>query len=145
MLTTGALAHIIRRFAEKSQDDSIPDLSISDPYYNHIAVQVNVYCNILSIIGGCVVIFFTFLLWLYDRKFVDRVSLRLNLAISICDIAKSAGIYVYTFKNASGNCALLLGFYEWRAENADFLHVSSFLFRVMVRGEIQTALGVASL
>ncbi|KAL1917312.1 uncharacterized protein VTP21DRAFT_4968 [Calcarisporiella thermophila] len=94
---------LVERFVEKVADGAIPNLSVgSDPLFLNLTIKANVILNILSIIGGLLVIVLTLLLWLYDRNFVNRVSIRLNLAISVIDIIKAAIIYSYTFADGAG-------------------------------------------
>ncbi|KAL1916123.1 uncharacterized protein VTP21DRAFT_6127 [Calcarisporiella thermophila] len=117
------MAKVVKRLADKSQNADIPDLSISDPYYNELFFEFSVYCTILSIIGGCLVVMITFLLWLYDRKFVDRISLRLNLAISICDVLRSSMYFIAFYFNASAGfeCNITITFFIF------FTHMYLFL------------------
>ncbi|KAL1920986.1 uncharacterized protein VTP21DRAFT_11621 [Calcarisporiella thermophila] len=94
---------LLKRFADKaSEDENIPNMLIDDPAVNSLAVGINVWGNALSIIGGSLVVLITLGLWLYDRRLVDRISLRLNVAISLVDIAKAAAILYYTFYTVEG-------------------------------------------
>ncbi|KAL1916388.1 uncharacterized protein VTP21DRAFT_5579 [Calcarisporiella thermophila] len=90
-----------RRFGDTVDIKGVPNFGITDPLINDLTVKANVYLNILSIVGGGIVVLITFILWCYDRRFVNRVSLRLNLAISIIDIVKAALIFSYTFADSS--------------------------------------------
>ncbi|ORY00349.1 hypothetical protein K493DRAFT_298945 [Basidiobolus meristosporus CBS 931.73] len=78
----------------------VPNLSISDPTFTQVNVIVNTTLNILSIVGGLLVVFITAGLWLYDRRLMDRVSLRLNAFISLVDVIRSAIVLAYTFMSS---------------------------------------------
>ncbi|KAL1916386.1 uncharacterized protein VTP21DRAFT_5577 [Calcarisporiella thermophila] len=106
---------LIPRFGESPTEEGIPDYGISDPLINYLTVQFNVYLNIFSIIGGLIVVLITFFLWIYDFRLVNRVSLRLNFAISAIDIIKAALIYSYTFADNSSGwwCGFSVWFITW--------------------------------
>ncbi|KAK9710394.1 hypothetical protein K7432_008443 [Basidiobolus ranarum] len=78
----------------------VPNLSISDPAFTQANIIVNTTLNALSILGGLLVVLITYGLWLYDRRLMDRVSLRLNAAISIVDILRGSIILAYTYMSS---------------------------------------------
>lgn len=60
---------------------------------------MNVYLNGVSILAACAVITIFFFMRVYNKKLVDRVSLRLSLAISITDLLSAASLEVYSFSD----------------------------------------------
>ncbi|ORX90952.1 hypothetical protein K493DRAFT_356183 [Basidiobolus meristosporus CBS 931.73] len=79
----------------------VPNISISDTAFSQANIIVNTTLNILSIVGGLCVVLITLGLWLYDRRLMNRVSLRLNAAISAVDALRAAVVLAYTYMSES--------------------------------------------
>lgn len=73
----------------------VPFLGFTDQQ-NVVISDINKYVNYVSLVAALVVIVLMLALWLYDKKLVDRVSLRLNVLISVTDLLKSAGLVIFT-------------------------------------------------
>ncbi|CAJ0750971.1 19129_t:CDS:10 [Entrophospora sp. SA101] len=58
--------------------------------------KLNFYLSIISISCGFLVLFIMTIMWLYDRKLVDRVSLRLTAMISFVDMLNGGTVLAYT-------------------------------------------------
>nr|CAG8601365.1 12292_t:CDS:10 [Entrophospora candida] len=58
--------------------------------------KLNIYLSIMSISCGFLVLFIMTIMWLYDRKLVDRVSLRLTAMISFVDMLNGGTVLAYT-------------------------------------------------
>lgn len=86
-----------------AHDAAIPDLTFSSDFQNQVIVHLNVICNSISIVCGMIVLTITAALRIYDKKLVDRVSLRLNAAVSATDVVNSIALLIYTFEDEEGN------------------------------------------
>ncbi|RUS14265.1 hypothetical protein BC937DRAFT_94081 [Endogone sp. FLAS-F59071] len=73
----------------------VPYLGFNDQQYT-VLNGINNYVNYVSLAAAFLVVVIMLALWLYDKKLVDRVSLRLNVLISVTDLLKSAGLVVFT-------------------------------------------------
>ncbi|CAG8559389.1 2190_t:CDS:2 [Dentiscutata erythropus] len=62
----------------------------------NIIKHLNITLSIASIIGGFIVLIIILIMWLYDKKLVNRVSLRLSGLISFVDILSGAAAIAYT-------------------------------------------------
>ncbi|KAF0456435.1 hypothetical protein F8M41_001373 [Gigaspora margarita] len=61
-----------------------------------IIKNLNISLSITSIVGGFIVLIIILIMWLYDKKLVNRVSLRLSGLISFVDILSGAAAIAYT-------------------------------------------------
>src|SRR5205814_4799724 len=60
-----------------------------------IIKDLNIYLSILSIIGGVIVLLIIMFMYFYDKKLVNRVSLRLTAMISFVDILSALTVIAY--------------------------------------------------
>jgi hypothetical protein len=86
-----------------SLDVDIPDLAFSTQFEKDVITHLNVICNSISIFCGMIVLTVTAALRIYNKKLVDRVSLRLNAAVSATDVVNSIALLIYTFEDSEGN------------------------------------------
>ncbi|KAG2176499.1 hypothetical protein INT43_005739 [Umbelopsis isabellina] len=86
-----------------AHDADIPDLTFSSQFEFEVITQLNVICNSISIVCGMIVLTITAALRIYNKKLVDRVSLRLNAAVSATDVVNSIALLIYTFEDEEGN------------------------------------------
>lgn len=77
-----------------------------NPYYTahmdqlkqqNIFRSLNTYLSIISIVGGLIVLTIIIAMWLYDKKLVNRVSLRLTAVISFVDAVTGAVVITYAW------------------------------------------------
>ncbi|RUS19201.1 hypothetical protein BC937DRAFT_87835 [Endogone sp. FLAS-F59071] len=76
---------------------TIPNLTFSDEQ-QYVLNNINDYTNIPALVCAFLVLVIVVAMRLYDRKLVDRVSLRLNTAISATDMVKSVALMIYTYE-----------------------------------------------
>ncbi|CAG8637541.1 12487_t:CDS:2, partial [Ambispora leptoticha] len=69
--------------------------ALSDDQVNLI-IQFNIDLSITSIIGGLLVLLVIASMWRYDKKLVNRVSLRLTAVISFVDVLNAIALIIYT-------------------------------------------------
>ncbi|KAI8580247.1 hypothetical protein K450DRAFT_237537 [Umbelopsis ramanniana AG] len=102
--------------------EDIPDLTFDSPWQNSVIKDLNIACNTISIVCGITVLAITAGLRIYDKKLVDRVSLRLNAAISATDVVNSMGLLIYTFSNSEGaSCTFSAFLIIWLSNQYIFL------------------------
>ncbi|KAL1917836.1 uncharacterized protein VTP21DRAFT_3670 [Calcarisporiella thermophila] len=80
----------------------VPDLTLKEQWQNDFVFYSNVILNSLGLACGLIVVFIIIGLGCYNRKLVDRVSLRLTAAISFVDALKAIAFLIYTFYPVSG-------------------------------------------
>jgi hypothetical protein len=90
--------------------DAVPNLLFDYEWQNDLLNVINVVCNSISVASGMIVLIIIFALRMYDKKLVDRVSLRLSAAISVTDVISSAALLIYTYVTAEGGACLLAPF-----------------------------------
>ncbi|OZJ01539.1 hypothetical protein BZG36_05553 [Bifiguratus adelaidae] len=88
----------------------VPDLSFPYAWQAESIVRINDGINAASIVCAVLVLLVIFCVWLYNRKLVDRVSLRLSAAISATDLVNSAAIIIYSNVSAAGGVCKLAPF-----------------------------------
>ncbi|OZJ06182.1 hypothetical protein BZG36_01020 [Bifiguratus adelaidae] len=86
--------------AYKGRSALIPDLTLSSEE-NAILATINMTLNVISIISAFTVIVVVVAIRLYDKRLIDRVSLRLNAAISATDLVRSVSLLIYTLASGS--------------------------------------------
>ncbi|CAG8611958.1 13190_t:CDS:2 [Ambispora gerdemannii] len=84
--------------SSSSTDEPQPTSTDDAVYEDHtkIIIKLNNYLSIASIVGGLIVLLVIASMWHYDRKLVNRVSLRLTAVISFVDILNAISIILYT-------------------------------------------------
>jgi hypothetical protein len=90
--------------------EDVPDLKFDYEWQDVTLNTINVICNSVSVASGMIVLIIIFALRIYDKKLVDRVSLRLSAAISVTDVISSAALLIYTYVQAEGGACLLSAF-----------------------------------
>ncbi|CAH1757174.1 18821_t:CDS:2 [Entrophospora sp. SA101] len=60
--------------------------------------KLNLYLSVVSISSGFLVLLIMTIMWFYDRKLVNRVSLRLTAMISFVDILTGGAVLAYTLR-----------------------------------------------
>lgn len=85
--------------------ETIPNLQLTDGE-QIVFNSINFYANIPSIFLAFLVEVLIVTLALYDRKFVDRVSLRLTALISATDIVNACALLIYTEASSNGENGL---------------------------------------
>jgi hypothetical protein len=88
-------------------DSSIPYVDFPDnqAYKDDVANQneleinkyLNFYLSVISIIGGTIVLLIIIFMYFYDKKLVNRVSLRLTAMISFVDVLSGLTTIAYAF------------------------------------------------
>jgi hypothetical protein len=111
-------------------NEGIPDLAFEFHWQSEVIKTLNIVCNSVSIACGMVVLTVTAALRIYDKKLVDRVSLRLNAAVSATDVVNSMALLIYTFSNSEGaSCTFSAFLIIWLSNQYIFLTtVSSSIF-----------------
>src|SRR3954447_24220647 len=59
--------------------------------------DLNKYLSVASIIGGLIVLLIIIFMYFFDKKLVNRVSLRLTAMISFVDVVSGVTIIVYSY------------------------------------------------
>ncbi|KAI8583976.1 hypothetical protein K450DRAFT_220867 [Umbelopsis ramanniana AG] len=90
--------------------EDVPNLQFEFEWENDLLNVINVVCNSISVVSGMIVLAIIFGLRMYDKKLVDRVSLRLSAAISVTDVISSAALLIYTYVTAEGGACQLSPF-----------------------------------
>lgn len=104
----------------------IPNLTFPDEEQN-VLNNINNYTNIPALVCAFLVLVIVVAMRLYDRKLVDRVSLRLNAAISATDMVKSVALMIYTYELISPGgfaCKLVPFLIVWLTNQYVFLTMS---------------------
>jgi ABC-type spermidine/putrescine transport system permease subunit II len=102
--------------------EDIPDFTFDSQWQNSVIQTLNIVCNSISIACGITVLAITAGLRIYDKKLVDRVSLRLNAAISATDVVNSIGLLIYSFENSEGaSCTFSAFLIIWLSNQYIFL------------------------
>jgi hypothetical protein len=113
------------------RQETIPDFTFDYQWQNYVIQQLNIICNSISIACGIIVLTITAGLRIYDKKLVDRVSLRLNAAVSATDVVNSIALLIYTFSNSEGaSCTFSAFLIIWLSNQYIFLTTVSTLFWV---------------
>src|SRR5438270_12321143 len=83
-------------YSDPYSDPNVPFQDFPDnPSFDHdiakskerqIFKLLNIYLSVSSIIGGVIVLLIIMFMYFYDKKLVNRVSLRLTAMISFVDI-----------------------------------------------------------
>jgi hypothetical protein len=108
---------------------SVPNLAFPEPWQSQVIKDINVIGNSISIACGMIVLTITAGLRIYDKKLVDRVSLRLNAAVSATDVVNSMALLIYTFSNSEGaSCKFSAFLIIWLSNQYIFLTTVCFLF-----------------
>ncbi|KAH8548554.1 hypothetical protein BGW37DRAFT_178269 [Umbelopsis sp. PMI_123] len=103
-------------------NEGIPDLAFEFHWQSEVIKTLNIVCNSVSIACGMVVLTVTAALRIYDKKLVDRVSLRLNAAVSATDVVNSMALLIYTFSNSEGaSCTFSAFLIIWLSNQYIFL------------------------
>ena len=108
---------------------SVPNLAFPEPWQSQVIKDINVIGNSISIACGMIVLIITAGLRIYDKKLVDRVSLRLNAVVSTTDVVNSMALLIYTFSNSEGaSCKFSAFLIIWLSNQYIFLTTVCVLF-----------------
>ncbi|CAG8509898.1 5059_t:CDS:2 [Paraglomus brasilianum] len=103
--------------SDPSSSDSFPtfsndSFSLSDydklVYQADVVYNLNNWLSVVSIVGGLIVLIVMISIWLYDRKLVNRVSLRLTAVISFVDILAAISVIAYTRVSGEDNIGCMI-------------------------------------
>ncbi|KAI9292783.1 hypothetical protein K502DRAFT_65065 [Neoconidiobolus thromboides FSU 785] len=75
-----------------------------------VQTALNVSLNVISSVASIIVIAVIVFISIYDRRLMDRVSLRFTLAISIVDLLKAILILIYIFIDAPGAACVAVAY-----------------------------------
>lgn len=104
--------------------DSIPDLRFHEEWQLSSLQTINVAASIVSMASALAVLLILFAMRLYDRRLVDRVSLRLTAAVSLTDLISSCSLVVYSYTNSEGvGCQVVAFMVIWLSNQYLFLTV----------------------
>lgn len=109
----------------------IPNLTFPEPWQSGVIQELNIIGNSISIACAMIVLTITAALRIYDKELVDRVSLRLNAAVSATDVVNSMALLIYAFSNSEGaSCTFSAFLIIWLSNQYIFLttvsHISIF-------------------
>ncbi|RUS20546.1 hypothetical protein BC937DRAFT_94981 [Endogone sp. FLAS-F59071] len=125
MLPRQLASHLQRRDVD-AFNNTVPVYTFTDDYEIDILHDLNVDLNVASIVAAVGVFTITLLMRLYDKKLVDRVSLRLSLSISITDFLQAIALELWAFSsdfNDTG-CAGVTFLVVWLSNQYLFLSVA---------------------
>lgn len=103
-------------------DNVLPSYALPDDQ-KIVLAYLNIYINGVSIAAASIVLLAVFSMRMYDKRLVDRVSLRLNIVISVTDLLFSIAmeiLTIYDSRMASG-CNVMAFLLYWLSNQYLFL------------------------
>lgn len=103
-------------------DETVRNLSFQEGWQIYSLRLLNLISNSISIVSAITVLVILLAMRLYDRRFVDRVSLRLTAAISMTDLVSAISLVVYTLVGNDGpTCSTVAFLIIWLSNQYIFL------------------------
>lgn len=110
--------------------EEVPNLRFTDPQQLDTLKIINIVTNVISAISAFLVLAILFAMRCYDRRLVDRVSLRLAAAVSLTDLISSISLIAYSYlsngtTSAVISCQIIAFLIIWLTNQYLFLTTAS--------------------